>query len=47
MDEGEDRATVFEAYFLEDAEWWEAHPHLRKKLDVMMEALGNGHRYAQ
>ena len=39
MDEGEDRATVFEAYFLEDAEWWEEHPHLRMKLDVMLDII--------
>ena len=36
---GEDRATVFEAYMLEPEEWWEAHPHIRRKLDAMMEAV--------
>lgn len=36
----EDRATVFEALFMEDADWWEAHPHIRKKLDVMLDSIG-------
>ena len=36
----EDRATVYEAVFMEPAEWWTEHPHLRKKLDVMLEATG-------
>ena len=40
MDPAEDRATVFEALFMEDASWWEAHPHIRRKLDVMLEAIG-------
>ena len=35
----EDRATIYEAYYLEPEEWWEDHPLIRRKLDVMMEAL--------
>ena len=31
----EDRATVFEAIMLKDAEWWEARPHLQKKAEVL------------
>lgn len=33
--EKEDRATVFEAYFLESPEWWEDHPHIKKKFALM------------
>lgn len=40
MDEAEDRATVFEAYFMEDAEWWKTHPHIWKKLNIMLDTLG-------
>ena len=40
MRPGEDRATVFEALFMEDASWWDAHPHIRRKLDAMLEAAG-------
>ncbi len=32
----EDRATVFEAIMLKDAEWWEARPHLQKKAEVLL-----------
>ena len=32
----EDRATVYEAYFTESPEWWEGHPHIRKKLDRIL-----------
>lgn len=39
MDPAEDRATVFEALFMEDASWWEAHPRIRRKLDVMLERI--------
>ena len=40
MNPAEDWATVFEALFMEDADWWEAHPHIRKKLDVMLDLIG-------
>ena len=33
--EKEDRATVFEAYFLESPEWWKDHPHIAKKFALM------------
>lgn len=32
----EDRATVFESYFTESPEWWEEHPHIKKKLDRIL-----------
>ena len=32
----EDRATLYEAYFTEPEEYWEGHPHLRKKLNRML-----------
>ena len=34
----EDRATVIEALFIFDGEWWEEHPCLRAKLDVLLSA---------
>lgn len=36
----EDRATLFEAFMLSPAEWWKDYPHMKKKLDVMLEAAG-------
>ncbi len=39
MDDEEDRATVYEAYFTESPEWWEEHPHIRKKLDRILRML--------
>ena len=35
----EDRATVFEAFYCEKDQWWEDHPHIKEKLDVMMRAV--------
>lgn len=40
MDPAEDRATVFEALFMEDASWWESHPHIRQKLNVLLKVIG-------
>jgi hypothetical protein len=40
--EKEDRATVFEAYFLESPEWWEDHPHIAKKFALMRLLLDAG-----
>ncbi len=37
VDEYEDRATIFEALFRYDQEWWDDHPYIRRKLDRMME----------
>ena len=31
---------MFEALFMEDASWWDAHPHIRRKLDALLEAIG-------
>ena len=36
----EDRATLFEAYMQNPPEWWEAHPKLQRKLEVMLKAVG-------
>lgn len=38
VNEMEDRATVIEAIFAEDADWWAAHPLIQKKLDVLLAA---------
>ena len=32
----EDRATVFEAIMMKDAEWWEQRPHLQKKAEALL-----------
>ena len=40
--EWEDRATVFEAYCLESPEWWEDHPHIKKKFALMRLLLDAG-----
>lgn len=37
IDEMEDRATVIEALFQHDSSWWVERPHLRKKLDFLLE----------
>lgn len=34
----EDRATVIEALFAYDGEWWNAHPGVAGKYEMMMEA---------
>ena len=34
----EDRATVIEAIFLYDSDWWAEHPHIQAKLDVLLAA---------
>ena len=34
-DAREDRATVYEAFFLESDEWWEDHPLIRRKMEEM------------
>ena len=38
IDEMEDRATVIEALFRHDPDWWAERPHLQKKLDFLLEA---------
>ena len=38
IDEMEDRATVIEALFRHDPDWWAQRPHLQKKLDFLLEA---------
>lgn len=40
VNEQEDRATVFEACLLENAEWWHSHPHIQKKLEIMLKETG-------
>ncbi len=39
VNEMEDRATVIEAIFAEDAEWWAEHPMIQRKLDALMNAM--------
>ena len=34
----EDRATVIEAIFLYDSDWWTEHPHIQAKLDALLSA---------
>ena len=34
----EDRATVIEAIFIYDSEWWTEHPHIQAKLDALLSA---------
>ncbi len=36
----EDRATLFVAYMQNPPEWWEAHPNLQRKLEVMLKTVG-------
>ncbi len=36
----EDRATLFVAYMQNPPEWWEAHPKLQRKLEVMLKTVG-------
>ena len=38
ISEEEDRATVIEAVFLFDDDWWDDHPQIRKKLDTLLAA---------
>ncbi|QTE74022.1 hypothetical protein JS518_14185 [Clostridiales bacterium FE2010] len=38
IDEIEDHATVIEAIFQHDPDWWAQRPHLQKKLDFLLEA---------
>ncbi len=38
INEMEDRATVYEAFFRWDESEWENHPHVRKKLEAMLAA---------
>ncbi len=38
IDEMEDRATVIEAIFRYDDDWWAAHPHIEKKRDFLLDA---------
>lgn len=38
VNEMEDRATVIEAIFAEDSDWWDQHPHIRAKLDALLAA---------
>ncbi len=35
----EDRATIFEAIFKESDDWWDVHPQLKQKRDVMIVLL--------
>jgi hypothetical protein len=35
----EDRATVIEAIFMYNEDWWSAHPNIAKKLDVLLETI--------
>ncbi len=39
IDEMEDRATVIEALFKYDQNWWAERPHLRKKLNILLDAI--------
>ena len=38
MNEMEDRATVIEALFAEESEWWTEHPLIQRKLDALLSA---------
>lgn len=38
VNEMEDRATVIEAIFAEDSDWWDQHPHIRAKRDALLAA---------
>ncbi|MBR2824549.1 MAG: hypothetical protein IKE24_12805 [Clostridia bacterium] len=38
VNEMEDRATVIEAIFRYDDDWWDQHPHIRAKRDVLLAA---------
>lgn len=38
INEMEDRATVIEALFRYDPDWWNQHPHIQKKLDFLIDA---------
>lgn len=38
INEMEDRATVIEAIFQYDSDWWAEHPLIQKKLDVLLAA---------
>ena len=38
INEMEDRATVIEAIFLYDSDWWAEHPNIREKRDVLLAA---------
>ena len=38
IDEMEDRATVIEAIFRYNDDWWAAHPHIEKKRDFLLDA---------
>ena len=38
VNEMEDRATVIEAIFLYDSEWWNEHLHIQAKLDALLTA---------
>ena len=38
VNEMEDRATVIEAIFLYDSDWWDQHPHIQAKRDRLLAA---------
>lgn len=38
VNEMEDRATIIEAIFLYDSDWWDEHPHIHAKLDALLTA---------
>ena len=37
IDEYEDRATVFGVFMIKEKSWWESRPHLREKLQFLLE----------